>query len=51
MIFGFRRQGMNWPEIASRTGEGSEAIRKRFERALDRVGRHAQLGYLSPPIQ
>jgi DNA-directed RNA polymerase specialized sigma24 family protein len=39
MIFGFRRQGLNWPEIATRTGEGSEAIRKRFERALDRVGR------------
>jgi len=39
MIFGFRRQGMNWPEIASRTGEGAEATRKRFERALDRVGR------------
>jgi DNA-directed RNA polymerase specialized sigma24 family protein len=39
MIFAFRRQGMNWPEIASRTGEGAEAIRKRFERALDRVGR------------
>jgi DNA-directed RNA polymerase specialized sigma24 family protein len=39
MIFAFRRQGMNWPEIASRTGGGSEAIRKRFERALDRVGR------------
>ena len=38
-IFAFRRQGMNWPEIANRTGEGSEAIRKRFERALDRVGR------------
>jgi DNA-directed RNA polymerase specialized sigma24 family protein len=39
MIFAFRRQGMNWPEIACRTGGGSEAIRKRFERALDRVGR------------
>jgi DNA-directed RNA polymerase specialized sigma24 family protein len=39
MIFAFRRQGMNWPEIASRTGGGAEAIRKRFERALDRVGR------------
>jgi RNA polymerase sigma factor (sigma-70 family) len=38
-IFAFRRQGMNWPEIANRTGEGSEAIRKRFERALNRVGR------------
>src|SRR4051812_42859041 len=38
-IFAFRLQGMNWPEIASRTGEGAEAIRKRFERALDRVGR------------
>jgi len=39
MIFAFRRQGMSWPEIASRTEGGSEAIRKRFERALDRVGR------------
>jgi DNA-directed RNA polymerase specialized sigma24 family protein len=39
MIFAYRRQGMSWPEIASRTGGGAEAIRKRFERALDRVGR------------
>jgi RNA polymerase sigma-70 factor (ECF subfamily) len=39
IIFAFRRQGMNWPEIASHIGGGSEAIRKRFERALDRVGR------------
>lgn len=38
-IFAFRRQGMSWPEIAERTGGGAEAIRKRFERALDRVGR------------
>jgi DNA-directed RNA polymerase specialized sigma24 family protein len=39
MIFAFRREGMGWPEIASRAGGGAEAIRKRFERALDRVGR------------
>jgi len=39
MIFACRRQGMSWPEIADRTGGGAEAIRKRFERALDRVGR------------
>jgi DNA-directed RNA polymerase specialized sigma24 family protein len=39
MIFAFRLQGMNWPEIASRIGGGSEASRKRFERAIDRVGR------------
>jgi RNA polymerase sigma factor (sigma-70 family) len=39
MIFAFRRQGMNWPEIAARAGGGAEAIRKRFERAIDRVGR------------
>jgi RNA polymerase sigma factor (sigma-70 family) len=38
-IFAYRRQGLNWPEIASRTGEGAEAIRKRFERALERVVR------------
>jgi len=38
-IFAFRRQGLSWPEIATRTGEGSEATRKRFERALERVGR------------
>jgi DNA-directed RNA polymerase specialized sigma24 family protein len=38
-VFEYRRQGMGWPEIAARTGDGSEAIRKRFERALDRVGR------------
>jgi DNA-directed RNA polymerase specialized sigma24 family protein len=39
MVFAYRRQGMNWSEIAGRTGGGAEAIRKRFERALDRVGR------------
>jgi DNA-directed RNA polymerase specialized sigma24 family protein len=38
-IFGFRRQGLSWSEIAGRIGGGAEAIRKRFERALDRVGR------------
>jgi hypothetical protein len=38
-VFGFRRAGMGWAEIASRCGGGAEAIRKRFERALDRVGR------------
>jgi RNA polymerase sigma factor (sigma-70 family) len=38
-IFSFRRQGMNWQEIAGRITGGAEAIRKRFERALDRVGR------------
>jgi hypothetical protein len=30
---------MSWPEIADHTGGGAEAIRKRFERALERVGR------------
>jgi DNA-directed RNA polymerase specialized sigma24 family protein len=44
LILAFRRQGMNWPEISSRTGEGPEAIRKRFERALDRVGRTLDAG-------
>jgi DNA-directed RNA polymerase specialized sigma24 family protein len=39
MVFAFRRAGLGWPEIASRAGGGAEAIRKRFERALDRVGR------------
>jgi RNA polymerase sigma factor (sigma-70 family) len=38
-IFALRRQGMNWPEIADRIGGKSEAIRKRFERALERVRR------------
>jgi DNA-directed RNA polymerase specialized sigma24 family protein len=38
-IFAYRRQGMGWPEIASHVGGGSEAIRKRFDRAVDRVGR------------
>jgi DNA-directed RNA polymerase specialized sigma24 family protein len=39
MIFAYRRQGMSWSEVAGRAGGGAEAIRKRFERALDRVGR------------
>jgi DNA-directed RNA polymerase specialized sigma24 family protein len=39
MIFAYRREGLGWPEIASRAGGGAEAIRKRFERAIDRVGR------------
>jgi RNA polymerase sigma factor (sigma-70 family) len=38
-IFTMRRQGLSWPEIASQISGGPEAIRKRFERALDRVGR------------
>ena len=38
-IFALRRQGMNWPEIADRIGGKAEAIRKRFERALERVRR------------
>jgi RNA polymerase sigma factor (sigma-70 family) len=42
-IFAYRRQGMNWSEIAQRDGGGAEAIRKRFERALDRVGRTLDL--------
>ena len=39
-IFALRRQGMNWPEIADRVGGKAEAIRKRFERALERVRRN-----------
>jgi RNA polymerase sigma factor (sigma-70 family) len=38
-IYDYRRQGMSWPEIAGRTGVGAEAIRKRFERAVERVAR------------
>jgi DNA-directed RNA polymerase specialized sigma24 family protein len=38
-VFALRRMGLSWPEIAGHTNEGPEAIRKRFERALDRVGR------------
>ena len=38
-VFTQRRQGVSWPEIAASDpgGSGAEAIRKRFERALDRV--------------
>jgi len=38
-ILALRRQGAGWPEVAATLEGGAEALRKRFERALDRVGR------------
>ena len=38
-VLALRRQGIGWSEIANQLGGGAEAIRKRFERALERVGR------------
>ena len=37
-VLALRRQGIGWSEIANQLGGGAEAIRKRFERALERVG-------------
>lgn len=42
-ILALRRQGVGWPEVAARLEGGAEALRKRFERALDRVGRELDL--------
>jgi RNA polymerase sigma factor (sigma-70 family) len=46
LILSYRRQGLSWADVAGRLGEPSpEAIRKRFERALNRVGR--DLGFFA----
>lgn len=43
-ILELRRQGLDWSEVAGRLGgESPEALRKRFARALDRVGRELGL--------
>jgi DNA-directed RNA polymerase specialized sigma24 family protein len=34
-----RMMGLSWDEISERLGENAEALRKRLERALKRVGR------------
>jgi DNA-directed RNA polymerase specialized sigma24 family protein len=38
-VLTLRRQGIGWSEIADQLCGGAEAIQKRFERALERVGR------------
>jgi RNA polymerase sigma factor (sigma-70 family) len=38
-----RQQGASWAEVAERVGGSPGAIRKRYERALDRVGRELGL--------
>jgi RNA polymerase sigma-70 factor (ECF subfamily) len=44
-ILAMRRQGMSWAEVASQFDDaGAEAIRKRFERVLARIGRELKLG-------
>ena len=42
-ILDLRRKGSSWPEVAEAMEGGAEALRKRFERALDRVGRELDL--------
>ncbi len=42
-ILALRRQGAGWPEVAAALEGGAEALRKRFERALDRVGREMDI--------
>jgi RNA polymerase sigma factor (sigma-70 family) len=37
-ILALRRRGASWAEVAEQIGGGAEAVRKRFERALNRVG-------------
>lgn len=43
VILNLRRQGKSWAEVSVQIGGGAEATRKRFERALDRVGRELGL--------
>jgi RNA polymerase sigma-70 factor (ECF subfamily) len=43
-ILALRQQGSSWEEVSDRVGgAGPDALRKRFERALDRVGRELGL--------
>jgi RNA polymerase sigma factor (sigma-70 family) len=42
-ILVLRQQGASWDEVAERVGDSPGAARKRFERALDRVGRELGL--------
>jgi RNA polymerase sigma factor (sigma-70 family) len=37
-ILALRRRGASWAEVAEQLGGGAEAWRKRFERAVDRIG-------------
>ncbi|EAQ81769.1 RNA polymerase sigma factor [Blastopirellula marina] len=38
-IASLRRQGFQWDEIGEQLGESPEALRKRFHRAIERIGR------------
>jgi RNA polymerase sigma-70 factor (ECF subfamily) len=38
-----RQQGLDWAEIAKRVGGNTDAVRKRFSRAMDRVARELGL--------
>ncbi|MCC9605904.1 sigma-70 family RNA polymerase sigma factor [Blastopirellula sp. JC732] len=38
-IASLRRQGFQWDEIGQKMGESPEALRKRFHRAVERIGR------------
>jgi RNA polymerase sigma-70 factor (ECF subfamily) len=46
MLIRRRRNGETWNEIAAATGRSAEAVRKQYERALDRVS--AELGISEP---
>ncbi|MFI4875604.1 MAG: RNA polymerase sigma factor [Blastopirellula sp. JB062] len=39
-IASLRRQGFEWEEIGQKLGESPEALRKRFHRAIERIGRN-----------
>ena len=39
-----RKGGQKWAEIAATLGEQPDAVRKRFERAMDRVCRELGIG-------
>ena len=42
-IADLRLQGSSWSDVAAEVGAGPEAVRKRFERSLDRAARELKL--------
>jgi hypothetical protein len=43
-ILTLRRQGASWTEVALRLDDAPEAVRRKLERAIDRVGRELGIG-------
>jgi len=43
-VFDLRRAGTDWAGIAAAVGGGAEALRKKYERAMDRVTRELGIG-------